>query len=135
MLSLMRRLLCAAIFVASLVGAAVVPAGADPIPNRITLSFDYTDNNAPASVSNGAFNVIVNVLPEGASGLIRMVAIAPAGSSASNQVCRFQWINVGQAECAFNFPDNGIWAIHAQFEVVPQSDLVASAVTNLRVTN
>lgn len=135
MLSFMRRLLCAAIFVASLVGAAVVPAAADPIPNRITLSFDYTDNNAPASVSNGAFNVIVNVLPEGASGLIRMVAIAPADSSASNQVCRFQWINQGQAECAFNFPDNGIWAIHAQFEVVPQGDLVASAVTNLRVTN
>jgi hypothetical protein len=135
MMHTMRRLLCAAVFVASLVGAVVVPAAADPIPNRITLSFDYSDNNAPASVSNGTFNVIVNVLPENTTGLIRMVAVAPADSNASNLVCRYQWINQSQAECAFNFPDNGIWAIHAQFAVVPQSDVVASAVTKLRVNN
>jgi len=132
----MRRLLCAAVFVASLIGAAVMPAGADPIPNRVTLSFDYSDNDAAASSSNGLFNVIVNVLPEhNNDGLVRMVAVAPADSGVNNLVCSFQWISQSQAECAFNFTASGVWSIHAQYEVVPKSDVVASAVTNLRVGN
>jgi hypothetical protein len=64
-----------------------------------------------------------------------MFAVAPASTNDSNLVCRFQWINQSQAECAFNFPDNGVWAIHAQYVVVPQTDVVAVVVTNLRVDN
>ena len=132
----MRRILCAAVFVASLVGAAVLPAAADPIPNRITLSFDYSDNDAAASASNGTFNVIVNVLPEhNSDGLVRMVAVAPADSGVNNLVCPYQWISQSQVECTFNFSASGVWSIHAQYEVVPKSDVVATAVTNLRVGN
>ncbi|HUZ41745.1 MAG TPA: hypothetical protein VMU68_10205 [Acidimicrobiales bacterium] len=99
------------------------------------MSFDYSDNTAPASASNGSFNVIVDVLPGDTTGLVRMFAVAPASTNDSNIVCRFQWINQSQAECAFNFPDPGVWEVHAQYVVVPQTDVVAVAVTNLRVLN
>jgi hypothetical protein len=131
----MRRLLCAAILVASTVGFLALPATADSSGPTVLMSFDYSDNSAPASVSNGPFNVIVDVLPGDTTGLVRMFAVAPASTNDSNIVCRFQWINQSQAECAFNFPDNGVWAIHTQYVVVPQTDVVAVAVTNLRVHN
>jgi hypothetical protein len=131
----MRRLLCAALFVASSIGIIVVPAAADPPSNKVLLSFDYSDNTAPPSASNGSFNVIVDVLPGDTNGLIRMFAVAPASTNDSNIVCRFQWINQSQAECAFNFPDPGVWAIHSQYVSAPQTDVVAVAVTNLRVLN
>ena len=131
----MRRLICAALFVASSIGILAIPATADPQPvDKITLSFDYSDNNAHASASNGTFNVIVNILPEDSVGLIRMVAVS-LDTNDNNLVCRFQWINKSQVECAFNFTDNGIWAIHAQYEGAPQTDVVATAVTKLRVIN
>ena len=129
----MRRLICAALVVASTIGILVIPATADPQPgSKITLSYDYSDNNAPASASNGTFNVIVNILPEGNVGLIRMVA-ASLDTNDNNLVCRFQTISQGQVECSYNFPDNGIWAIHAQYQVAPQTDVVATSVTKLRV--
>jgi hypothetical protein len=117
-------------------GILVIPATADSSnPNKVVLSFDYSDNTAPASASNGTFNVIVDVLPGAATGLIRMFAVAPADKNDSNLVCRFQVISKSQVECAFNFPDNGVWAIHSQYIVAPQTDVVGVAVTNLRVTN
>jgi hypothetical protein len=131
----MRRLLCAALLVASSIGIIAIPAVADSGNGTVLLSFDYSDNSAPPSVSNGPFNVIVDVLPGDTTGLIRMFAVAPASTNDSNIVCRFQWINQSQAECAFNFPDNGVWAIHSQYVVAPQTDVVAVAVTNLRVNN
>ncbi len=112
-----------------------IPVAADPVPNRVILSFDFSDNTAAASASQGTFNVVVDVLPDGAAGLIRMFAVAPAGTNDSNLVCRFHWINQAQVECAFNFPDNGVWAIHAQYQIVPDTDVVGVAVTNLRVNN
>jgi len=135
MLAGMRRLLCAVLFVASGIGFVVIPAAADSSSGTVLLSFDYSDNSAPASVSNGSFNVMVDVLPGVTTGLIRMFAVAPASTNDSNIVCKFQWIDQSQAECAFNFPDNGVWSIHAQYVVVPQTDVVAVAVTNLRVLN
>ena len=132
----MRRLLCAALLVASTVGIIAIPASADSSnPNKVVLSFDYSDNSAPASASNGPFNVIVDVLPGSATGLVRMFAVAPADKNDSNLVCHFQWISKSQAECAFNFPDNGVWSIHAQYIAAPQTDVVIVAVTNLRVNN
>ncbi len=131
----MRRLLCAALLVASSIGIIAIPAVADSGNGTVLLSFDYSDNSAPPSVSNGPFNVIVDVLPGVTTGLIRMFAVAPASTNDSNIVCHFQWINQSQAECAFNFPDNGVWAIHSQYVVAPQTDVVAVAVTNLRVIN
>jgi hypothetical protein len=121
--------------VASSIGIIVIPAAADDSSDKVLLSFDYSDNSAPASVSNGSFNVIVDVLPGDATGLVRMFAVAPASTNDPNIVCHFQWINQSQAACAFNFPDTGVWAIHAQYVVVPQTDVVAVAVTNLRVLN
>jgi hypothetical protein len=131
----MRRLLCAALIVASSIGIFVIPSTADDSSGKVLLSFDYSDNSAPASASNGSFNVIVDVLPGSATGLIRMFAVAPASTNDSNIVCHFQWIDQSQAECAFNFPDPGVWAIHSQYVVVPNTDVVAVAVTNLRVLN
>ena len=130
----MRRLLCAALIVASSIGIIVIPAVADT-SSVVLLSFDYSDNSSPPSASNGTFNVIVDVLPGNATGLIRMFAVAPASTNDSNIVCRFQWISQSQAECAFNFPDPGVWAIHSQYVVAPQTDVVAVARTNLRVNN
>lgn len=113
-----------------------LPASSDPVnPANIVLSFDYSDNSAPASVSNGQFKVIVDVVPGSVSGILRMFAVAPADKNDSNLVCRFQAISQSQVECSFKFPDNGVWAIHAQYEVAPQTDVAAVAVTNLRVTN
>ena len=123
------------LLVASSIGFLAIPANADPIPNKVLMSFDYSDNTAPASASSGSFNIIVDVLPGGATGLVRMFAVAPDSTNDSNIVCHFQWINQSQVECAFNFPDPGVWAIHAQYVVVPQTDVVAVAVTNLRVLN
>ncbi|MGD0691644.1 MAG: hypothetical protein ABSA22_04825 [Acidimicrobiales bacterium] len=120
---------------ASSIGIFVIPSTADDSSGKVLLSFDYSDNSAPASASNGSFNVIVDVLPGDATGLIRMFAVAPASTNDSNIVCHFQWINQSQAECAFNFPDPGVWAIHSQYVVVPNTDVVAVAVTNLRVLN
>ena len=132
----MRRLLSAALLVASTVGIFAIPATADSTnPNKVVLSFDYSDNTAPASASAGTFNVIVDVLPGAAAGLVRMFAVAPADKNDSNLVCRFQVISKSQVECAFNFPDNGVWAIHAQYQIVPETDVVGVAVTNLRVNN
>ena len=131
----MRRLLCAALLVASSIGIIAIPAVADSGSGKVLLSFDYSDNSAPPSASNGPFNVIVDVLPGATTGLIRMFAVAPASTNDSNLVCHIQWINQSQAECAFNFPDPGVWAIHSQYVVVPQTDVVAVAVTNLRVLN
>lgn len=130
----MRRLLCAVLIVASSLGIIVAPALADT-SSEVLLSFDYSDNSAPPSVSNGSFNVIVDVLPGDATGLIRMFAVAPASTNDSNIVCHFQWINQSQVECAFNFPDPGVWEIHSQYIVAPQSDVVVVARTNLRVNN
>ncbi len=131
----MRRLLCAALLVATSIGIAVIPAAADDSSNKVLMSFDYSDNSAPPSVSNGDFNVIVDVLPGDATGLVRMFAVAPLVTGDANIVCHFQWINQNQVECAFNFPDIGVWAIHAQYVTAPQTDVVAVAVTNLRVDN
>lgn len=131
----MRRLLCVALLVASTVGIFAIPASADPVNPTILMSFDYSDNTAAASASNGPFNVIVDVLPGDTTGLVRMFAVAPAVTNDANLVCHFQWINQSQAECAFNFPDNGVWSIHAQYVVAPDTDVVAVAVTNLRVLN
>src|SRR5580698_1900243 len=131
----MRRLLCAALIVASSIGIFALPATADPVLNKVLLSFDYSDNTSPPSASNGSFNVIVDVLPGDSTGLVRMFAVAPVSAVDSNIVCHYQWIDQSQVECAFNFPDPGVWAIHAQFIVAPQTDVVAVAVTNLRVDN
>jgi hypothetical protein len=121
--------------VASTIGIFAIPATADDSSDKVLLSFDYSDNSAPPSASNGSFNVIVDVLPGDATGLVRMFAVAPASTNDSNIVCHFQWINQSQVECAFNFPDPGVWAIHSQYVVAPQTDVVAVAVTNLRVLN
>jgi hypothetical protein len=131
----MRRLLCAALIVASSIGIFALPATADPVLNKVLLSFDYSDNTSPPSASNGSFNVIVDVLPGDSTGLVRMFAVAPASTGDSNIVCKFQVIDQSQVECAFNFPDPGVWAIHAQYVVAPQTDVISVAVTNLRVDN
>jgi hypothetical protein len=77
----------------------------------------------------------VDVLPGAETGIVRVFAVAPADKNDPNIVCRFQSIGKGQVECPFTFPDNGVWAIHAQYELVPGTPVIAVAVTNIRVTN
>jgi hypothetical protein len=132
----MRRALLAALFVASSVGIMSLPAAADtPIPLPIVLSFDFSDNSAPASVSHGNFNVITDVLPEHTGGVVRMVAISPDNSGASNLVCAFQPVQKSQVECTFNFTANGVWTVRAQFAPDNKSDITSVSITRLRVTN
>ena len=117
-------------------GMLVIPAGADSTVSKISMSFDYSDNSLPASVNNGPFNIIVDVLPESTNGLVRMVAFPPADSNQSKQFCSNQWIdNNGQVECSFFFSGDGVWSIRAVYSPAPHTDAVASANTNLRVNN
>ena len=132
----MRRVTFAVMFLASTMGFFVVPASADPVDlSKPRLSFDLSDNNAPASASTGVFNIIVNILPEVSSGSIRIVAFAPDTSDVNNLVCRYRAVQDNQVECAFNFTDNGKWLIRAQYAESPQSPVIGVAVTNLRVTD
>lgn len=130
----MRRVLLAAVFAASSM-LFVLPAGADNGDSNVVLSYDFSDNSAPAAVSNGPFNIITDVLPEHTGGVVRMVAIAPATSSSSNIVCGFQDVQQSQVECAFNFTDNGVWTIRSQFAPDRGSDVAAVSVIRLRVAN
>src|SRR5665213_510715 len=108
----MRRVLLAALFVAASVGIFVVPSGADPsTPSSVVLSFDFSDNSAPASLSNGPFSVITNVWPEHTGGVVRMVAVPPDSANLPNLVCVFQPVQQSQVECAFKFTTNGVWLI------------------------
>jgi len=133
---IMRRVLLAALFMASSVGIFTIPAVADSLaPSNVVLSFDFSDNSAAASLSNGPFNVIANVLPEHTAGVVRMVAIAPDNADVSNMVCSFQAVQKSEAECAFNFSANGVWTIKAQFANDTKSGVVSVSVTRLRVTN
>jgi len=142
----MRRLLVAALLVASSVGIFTIPAVADPAsnttttttttnPSKVTLSFDYSDNSSPASASNGRFNIIVDVLPEHTPGVVKIVAVAPDSSGVDNLTCNFQAVQQSQVECAFNFTASGVWSIHALYSVTPKDDVSAFARTNLRVAN
>jgi hypothetical protein len=115
----------------------LVPAGADPPtnPDKVSLSYDFSDNNNPASASNGVFNIIVNVLPEQTPGVVRIVAVAPAGAGVNNLVCRFQVVSESNVECGFNFTASGTWAIHAQYAPRLSLDVAATAGTNISVSN
>jgi hypothetical protein len=113
-----------------------LPAAADnPLPLPIVISFDFSDNSLPASLSNGDFNVIADVLPEHTGGVVRMVAISPDNSGVSNLVCPFQPVQQSQVECKFYFTTNGVWTVRAQFAPDPKSDVTSVSITRLRVTN
>jgi hypothetical protein len=134
----MRRVLLAALFVASSVGIFALPAVADNSGNNnVVLSFDFSDNSAPAALSNsnGNFNIIADVLPEHTGGVVRMVAVAPDNSGNANLVCSFQPVQQSQVECQFNFTTNGVWTIRAQFATDAKSDVSSISITRLRVAN
>lgn len=132
----MRRVLLAALFIASSVGIAILPAAADnTTPTGVVLSFDFSDNSAPASLSNGPFNIIADVLPEHTGGVVRMVAIAPDNAGVNNLVCSFQGVQKSEVECAFAFSANGVWTIRAQYATDTRSGVQAVSVTRLRVSD
>ncbi|MGC2486550.1 MAG: hypothetical protein WA359_09945 [Acidimicrobiales bacterium] len=156
----MRRVLLAAFIVAAGFGIYVLPSGADSgIFTNVVLSFDFSDNSGPATANYGnaagsacvtvgpnapsatsavctnAFNVVSDVLPENTGGFVRMVAIAPASSTANNIVCPFQPVLQGQVECGFNFSANGVWEIKSQYSIDTVSGVSSVSVTSLRVTN
>ncbi len=132
----MRRALLAALFVASSVGFIALPARADgPGLSNVVLSFDFSDNSAPASVGNGSFKVIADILPEGTGGVVRMVAVAPPNSGVSNLVCPFQPVEESQVGCAFSFTTNGVWKIHVQYATDTKSAVSSASITSLRVSD
>jgi hypothetical protein len=126
----------AILLVVSGLGITVGSAWADASSgNPITLSYDFSDNGAAPSVSGGAFNVGVDVLPEQTPGVVRMVAVAPADSGASTMVCRFQDVTNSRVRCAFTFTVSGTWTLHAQYAPDRFSPVAAAATTNIRVGN
>ncbi|HVB70001.1 MAG TPA: hypothetical protein VND83_00680 [Acidimicrobiales bacterium] len=134
----MRRALLVLLLAASTVGWLAIPAGAEVNAadgSRVHLSFDFSDNSDPASASNGSFNIIADVLPEHTPGVVRIVAIAPADSGLDNLVCRYQAVQDSQVECGFNFTTSGTWEIKSQYAPTRSSDVSASAVTNIDVSN
>ncbi|MDE3064654.1 MAG: hypothetical protein KGJ36_03170 [Acidobacteriota bacterium] len=138
MIGSMRRAFLALLLTASTVGLVALPAGAEVVAsdgNRIHLSFDFSDNSDPASASSGPFNIIVDVLPEHTPGVVRMVAIAPDSANVSNLFCRYQAVAGSQVECSFNFTVSGTWQIKAIYAATKSSDVAASAVTNIDVSD
>ena len=133
---LMRRVLLAALFVASSVGIFTLPAVADnPGSGNVVLSFDFSDNSAYAALSNGTFNIITDVLPEHTGGVVRMVAVPPDVSGLSNLICPFQPVQRSQVECAFDFTTNGVWSIRTQYATDAKSEVSSTSRTRLRVAN
>lgn len=143
----MRRVLWVVLFTAASLGFVAMPAGADLAApsdlNPIVLSFDFSNNSQPASVSNGAFNITVDVLPEHTAGFVRVTAFAPDGSGNTPVVCDYQAVQQSQVQCSFNFTTNGLWSVKAQFvnvlktnpQNVPETAPQVFAVTVLRVSN
>jgi hypothetical protein len=134
----MRRTLSAVVLAISSIGFFALPAGATFVSSgqsTVALSFDYSDNSNAASVSNGSFDIIVDVLPDHTPGAVRMLAVAPDGSGNSNLVCIYQEVEKSQVECSFNFTTNGVWSIHAQMADDGRTNVLATAVTKLRVVN
>jgi hypothetical protein len=152
----MRRVLLAVFFVAASFGIYVLPTGADSFSvTNVVLSFDFSDNSGPATISSGAasgdscvasapaasvacansFNVTSDVLPANTGGFVRMVAIAPATSNANNIVCPFQPVQQSQVECGFNFPSSGVWEIKSQYSIDTVLGVSSVSITSLRVNN
>jgi hypothetical protein len=132
----MRRALLAAFCAVASVGFSVAPSFADSTSNSaVTLSFDFSDNGSPPSASGANFHIQVDVLPESTPGIVRVVALPPKDSGVTHLVCRFQPVNVDKSlvRCDFNFTAAGTWTIRAQYATDGQSDVSASAVTNIRV--
>ncbi len=128
-----RRLIASLVLVAASLGLAVAPAAADPPSARIVLSFDFSDNSAPPAVSNGAFHIATDVLPEGTRGVVRLIAIAPTDAGVSNLVCRFQNVVKSRVECGFNFTAAGTWLIRAQYAPDLSSPIAFTSGTSIRV--
>jgi hypothetical protein len=133
----MRRVLLAGLFVAASVGLFIAPSGADSTtPSSVVLSFDFSDNSAPASASSTVdFNIITDVLPAQTGGVVRMVASPPDSSNLPNLVCPYQPVQQGQVECAFDFTTNGVWSVKASYAIDTKSDVSSVSITRLRVTN
>jgi len=135
----MRRVLWAVVFVAASVGFLVMPAGADVVGSgdisTFALSFDFSDNTAPAAVSNGPFSVTIDLLPEHTPGVIKITADAPDGSGTAPVVCAYQAVEQSQVECNFNFTTSGLWSLRADFASSAKSAVEVYAVTILRVGN
>jgi hypothetical protein len=133
----MRRLLWVVLFSAASIGILAVPAGADiSTPNDLNptvLSYDYSSNNQSPAVSNGAFSVIVDVLPEHTQGVIKVTAVAPDGSGSVPLVCAYQTVQQSRVTCSFNFTTNGLWSLRANFALDAKSTVEVVAVTVLRV--
>jgi hypothetical protein len=133
----MRRALWAVLFTAASIGILAVPAGAETVLptglNPIVLSYDFSNNNQPPAVSNGLFNITVDVLPEHTAGVVRVTADAPDGSGNSPVVCDYQQVQQSQVQCAFAFTTNGLWSIKADFAAGPKQTVQVVAVTVLRV--
>ncbi|HEY7931282.1 MAG TPA: hypothetical protein VIC81_03360 [Acidimicrobiales bacterium] len=120
------------------VGVFGLPALADggaPDPGQLRLSYDFSDNDEPASVSDGVFNIIVDVLPEHTDGLVRLIVIAPDNTNDPTMVCPFQTVKQNHVECAFTFPDPGVWTVKAQYQPAPKTDVTVTSITRLRVSN
>jgi hypothetical protein len=137
----MRRVLVAAVFAASLFGIFAIPAGAGIVtPNGssfltgVVLSFDFSDNSAPASAS-GPFNIIADVLPANTGGIVKMVAVPPSAADLPNLVCDFQPLQQSQVECPFNFTADGVWQIKAEYATDAKAGVSSVSVTALRVLN
>ena len=132
----MRRAILAALLAMSSLGFFALPARADDLGlSSVVLSFDFSDNSAPASVTNGAFNVVADVLPAGTGGVVRMVAVAPLNSGVSNLVCPFQPVVQSQVGCAFSFTTSGVWSIRVQYATDTKSLVSSESVTSLRVSD
>lgn len=129
----MRRLLWTVLFSAASIGVLALPAGADVVApgnlNPIVLSYDFTNNNASASATNGPFNITVDILPEHTPGFVRVTATAPDGSGNAPLVCAYQPVQQSQVQCSFNFTTSGLWSIRADYALIAKATTTPTSTT------
>lgn len=114
---------------------ATAEAASTVAKSKVVLAFDFSDNSVPASVSKGTFHIIVNVLPEHTSGMVRIVASPPASMAVffAPQTCAYKKIVKNQIKCGFRFTTEGVWSVHAQYKAKANGAVASSAVARLRV--
>jgi hypothetical protein len=114
---------------------AVINDATATTQSKIVLSFDFSDNSVAASATKGTFHIIVNVLPEHTSGMVRIIASPPAAMAVffAPETCSFQKIVKNQIKCGFKFTTQGVWSVHAQYEAAAKGKITSNAVARLRV--
>jgi hypothetical protein len=132
-----RFLTSAALASIVLLSSSAASSGASGLNNSI-LSFNFSENTS-APVVNQPYEVIVDVTPTSASGLITIAAYQVPRTTASGHSaltvigCASQAVSNGQVSCMLRFPSTGRWHVSAEFRANHALRNVIHSSTSLQV--